>query len=99
MINAPHYVLIIMLIFNIVAIYKDWSVNKKMFEAYRSSKTGDPTIDPLNEIPEDQLEKEQSLPYSLLTSVVRVRIWDLVRYRLEYDSYYMSVAELWQGPR
>ena len=74
MINAPHYVLIIMLIFNIVAIYKDWSVNKKMFEAYRSSKTGDPTIDPLNEISEDQLEKEQSLPYSLLTSVVRVRI-------------------------
>ena len=74
MINAPLYVLIIMLIFNIVAIYKDWSVNKKMFEAYRSSKTGDLTIDPLNEIPKDQLEKEQSLPYSLLTSVVRVRI-------------------------
>ena len=47
-----------MLIFNIAAIYKDWSVNKKMFETYRSSKTGDPTIDPLNEIPEDQFEKE-----------------------------------------
>ena len=74
MINAPLHVLTIMLLFNIVAIYKDWSVNKKMFEAYRSSKTGDLTIDPLNEIPKDQLEKEQSLPYSLLTSVVRVRI-------------------------
>ena len=65
MINAPLHVLIIMLIFNIAAIYKDWSVNKKMFETYRSSKTGDPTIDPLNGIPEDQLEKEQSLPYSI----------------------------------
>ena len=48
-----------MLIFNIAAIYKDWSVNKKIFETYRSSKTGTPTIDPLNEVPEDQLEKEQ----------------------------------------
>ena len=45
--------------FNIVAIYKDWSVNKKILQTYRSSKTGNPTIDPLNEVPEDQLEKEQ----------------------------------------
>ena len=45
--------------FNIAAIYKDWSVNKKIFETYRSSKTGIPTIDPLNEVPEEQLEKEQ----------------------------------------
>ena len=48
-----------MLIFNIVAIYKDWSLNRKIFETYRSSKTGNPTIDPLNEVPEDQLQKEQ----------------------------------------
>ena len=48
-----------MLIFNIAAIYKDWCVNKKIFETYRSNKTGYPTIDPLNEVPEDQLEKEQ----------------------------------------
>ena len=47
--------------FNIMAIYKDWSLNKKIFETYRSSKTGNPTIDPLNEIPEDQLDKEQCL--------------------------------------
>ena len=65
MINAPLHVLIIMLLFNIVAIYKDWIVNKKMFETYRSSKTGDPTIDPLNGIPEDQLEKEQCSPDSI----------------------------------
>ena len=45
--------------FNIVAIYKDWSLNKKIFETYRSNKTGNPTIDPLNEVPKDQLEKEQ----------------------------------------
>ena len=44
--------------FNIVAIYKDWSINKKIFETYRSIKTGDLTIDPLNEVPEDELEKE-----------------------------------------
>ena len=47
-----------MLMLNIVAIYKDWSINKKIFETYRSIKTGDLTIDPLNEVPEDQLEKE-----------------------------------------
>ena len=52
---------------NIVAIYKDWSVNKKIFETYRSIKTGDLTIDPLNEIPEDQLEKEsvQQIQFSM----------------------------------
>ena len=50
-----------MLMFNVVAIYKDWSLNKKIFETYRSSKTGNPTIDPLNEVPEDQLDKEQCL--------------------------------------
>ena len=43
---------------NIVAIYKDWSINKKIFETYRNIKTGDLTIDPLNEVPKDQLEKE-----------------------------------------
>ena len=45
--------------FNIAAIYKDWSLNVKIFETYQSSITGDPSIDPLNEVPEDQLEKEQ----------------------------------------
>ena len=60
-VNCPLHVLRIMLILNIVAIYKDWSVNKKIFETYRSSKTGNPTIDPLNEVPEDQLDKEQCL--------------------------------------
>ena len=54
-----------MLFFNIVAIYKDWTVNKKIFETYRSSKTGNPAIDPLNEVPEDQLEKEQYSPDSI----------------------------------
>ena len=44
--------------FNIVAIYKDWSINKKIFETYRSTQTGDLTIDPLNEVSKDQLEKE-----------------------------------------
>ena len=44
--------------FNIVAIYKDWSLNRTIFETYRSSKTGNPTIDPLNDVPEDQIEKE-----------------------------------------
>ena len=47
-----------MLMFNIVAIYKDWSINKKIFETYRSIKTGALTIDPLDEVPKDQLEKE-----------------------------------------
>ena len=53
--------------FNIVAIYKDWSINKKIFETYRSIKTGDLTIDPLNEVPEDQLEKEsvQQIQFSM----------------------------------
>ena len=58
MVNCPLRILTIMLMFNIVAIYKDWSINKKIFETYRSIKTGDLTIDPLNEVPEDQLEKE-----------------------------------------
>ena len=49
-----------MLMFNIVAIYKDWSLNRKICETYRSSKTGKPTIDPLNEVPEDERNKEQS---------------------------------------
>ena len=57
--NCPVHVLTIMLMFNIVAIYKDWSLNKKIFETYRSNKTGKLTIDPLNEVPKDQLEKEQ----------------------------------------
>ena len=58
-VNCPIHVLIIMLMFNILAIYKDWSLNKKIFETYRSVRTGKPTIDPLNGVPEDQLEKEQ----------------------------------------
>ena len=45
--------------FNLLAIYKDWSLNRGIFETYRSSKTGNPTIDPLNEVSGDQLEKEQ----------------------------------------
>ena len=43
--------------FNIVAIYKDWRLNKIIFETSRS-KTGTPTIDPLNEVPKEQLEKD-----------------------------------------
>ena len=58
-VNCPVHVLTIMLMFNIVAIYKDWSLNKKIFETYRSNKTGKLTIDPLNEVPKDQLEKEK----------------------------------------
>ena len=58
LVNCPHRILRIMLFFNTVAIYKDYSLNKKIFETYRS-KAGNPTIDPLNEVPEDQLEKEQ----------------------------------------
>ena len=64
LVNCPHHILIIMLIFNTVAIYKDWILNKTIFETYRStsktgSKTGNWTIDPLNDVPKDQLEKEQ----------------------------------------
>ena len=54
-----------MLLFNFVAVYKDWSLNKKIFETYRNCKTGNPTIDPLNEVPEDELEKEQDRIQSL----------------------------------
>ena len=59
LVNCPNHILIIMLIFNTVAIYKDWILNKKIFETYRSCKTGNLTIDPLNDVPEDQLEKEE----------------------------------------
>ena len=59
LVHCPTHILIIMLLFNIIAIYKDWTLNEKIFETYRSSKTGNPTIDPLNEVPKDQLEKEQ----------------------------------------
>ena len=59
MVNCPLSILTIMLMFNIVAIYKDWSINKKIFETYRSIKTGDLTIDPLNGVTKDQLEKER----------------------------------------
>ena len=59
LINCPAHILTIMLVFNIVAIYKDWSLNTKIFETYRTFKTGNPTIDPLNEVPKDRLEKEQ----------------------------------------
>ena len=59
--------------FNIVAIYKDWSLNKKIFETYRSNKTGNLTIDPLNEVPKDQLEKEQGSAGTVVH--VFVRIW------------------------
>ena len=59
MVNCPLRILTIMLMFNIVAIYKDWSINKKIFETYRSIKTGDLTIDPLNGVTKDQLEKER----------------------------------------
>ena len=48
-----------MLLFNIVTIYKDWSISEKIFETYRSSSTGNPTIDPLNEASGDEFEKEQ----------------------------------------
>ena len=58
LVNCPNHILIIMLIFNTVAIYKDWILNKKIRETYRSS-SGNWTIDPLNGVPEDQLEKEQ----------------------------------------
>ena len=70
--NCPLNVLLIMLMFNIAAIYKDWSLNKKIFETYRSSKTGNPTIDPLNEVPEDQLEKEQCSARPIVTIVLSI---------------------------
>ena len=61
-----------MLMLNIIAIYKDWSINKKIFETYRSTKTGDLTIDPLNEVTKDQLEKErvQQILFSMFVSEV-----------------------------
>lgn len=61
-----------MLNFNILAVYKDWSLNKKIFETYRSSKTDNPTIDPLNGVSKDQLEKEQCS--TILIDRVLVRI-------------------------
>ena len=71
LVNCPQLVLYCMLFFNIAAIHKDWDVNKTIFETYRSSITGNLTIDPLNGVPEDQLEKEQcSLDYC--PSVVRL---------------------------
>ena len=70
-VNCPIFILIAMLIFNILAVVKDWFSNRKIFETYRSSITGNLTIDPLNGVPEDQLEKEQcSLDYC--PSVVRL---------------------------
>ena len=72
MINCPAHILTIMLMFNIVAIYKDWSLNTKIFETYRSYKTGNPTIDPLNEVPEDQLEKEQCSADSVIHVKARI---------------------------
>ena len=65
MIHCPHSILIVMLLFNVLAIYKDWSLNKKICETYRSCKTGNPTIDPLNEVPDNELEKEQDRISSL----------------------------------
>ena len=69
-----------MLMFNIVAIYKDWSLNNKIFETYRSSLTGKHTIDPLNEVQEGQLEKEQC-------SAVFI-----VRHLPVYEGLYMRVC-------
>ena len=78
LVNCPLHVLIIMLMFNIVAIYKDWNLNKKIFETYRSSITDIPTIDPLNEVQDDQLKKEQCSTDSKSFSVVLRRLF--VRY-------------------
>ena len=47
-----------MLMFHFAGIYKEHCLNRIIFETYRSS-TGDPSIDPLNELSKDQLEKEQ----------------------------------------
>ena len=47
-----------MLIIHFAGIYKEWNLNRIIFETYRST-TGDPSIDPLNEVSKDQLEKEQ----------------------------------------
>ena len=70
-VNCTTPMLILMLFFNISSVVKDWRVNKTIFETYRSSITGNLTIDPLNGVPEDQLEKEQcSLDYC--PSVVRL---------------------------
>ena len=71
LVNCPIPMLIVMLIFNIASVWKDWLSNKTIFETYRSSITGNLTIDPLNGVPKDQLEKEQcSLDYC--PSVVRL---------------------------
>ena len=79
-VNCPLQVLIIMLNFNILAVYKDWSLNKKIFETYRSSKTDNPTIDPLNGVSKDQLEKEQcsAHPYRVTDGCPTV-VWALWR--------------------
>ena len=58
--------------FNIVAIYKDWKLNKLIFETYRNNKTGNLTIDPLNEVPKDQLQKEQCSADSVIDVLVRI---------------------------
>ena len=71
LVNCPFSWLIVMLYWNILSVLKDWNVNNTIFETYRSSITGNLTIDPLNGVPEDQLEKEQcSLDYC--PSVVRL---------------------------
>ena len=59
-----------MLLFNIAAIYKDWSLNCKIFQYYRNSITDDPTIDPLNGVPDDQLVKEQCSADSIVHVLV-----------------------------
>ena len=87
LVNCPHHILLIMLIFNIVAIYKDWILNKKIFETYRSSKTGNPTIDPLNGVSEDELQKDQC---SAEPNVRRL----IIGYRC--SSTPLKVCELWR---
>ena len=89
--------------FNIAAIYKDWSLNRKIFQTYRSSKTGNATIDPLNEVPKEQLEKEQcsvdsiDCPYPVSLSVSEGLFFVSVR-DFGYDSN-MTITELCEGKR
>ena len=71
LVNCPLHILIIMLLFNIVAIYKDYSLNKRIIETYRSSITGKWTIDPLNEVPDDQLVKGQCSADTIVHVLVR----------------------------
>ena len=77
MVNCPLGVLIIMLWFNIVAIFKDWNVNRKIFETYRS-KTGNLTIDPINQVPQAEREKGQSSANNIVRrfflAVVRIQL-------------------------